>query len=127
MAVGFSLFVVAQLMAEVNAGKPETDVKGCWCKYNGNSGQISPTPFIKTGDKEAPDEQGRAEVWGFIVEDVGKYEHKVYADGTIRPVNILAEMFVPADNKAHEVATGTRTKMYVCRVWSQQPAQSADK
>lgn len=127
MAIGITLLVAAQSFAEVNAGKTETDQKGCWCKYNSTSGQITPRPVIKTGDKEAPDEEGRAEIWVFIIEDVGKYQHEPDENGKIKPVNILAELFVPADGKAHDVQTGTTTRKYICKVWASVPTQNASK
>lgn len=114
----FTLFFSVHMMGEVNAGRPETDEKGCLCKYNSQNGQITPIPFIKTGEKEYGSEEGEPEIWGYIVTNLGNYEHERDKDGNVHPVNVLKSKFVPADGKAHEIPTGTMTRRYVCRLWN---------
>lgn len=128
MAIGITLLVAAQSFAEVNAGNTTTDVKGCLFKYSSTSGQVRPTPFIKTGDKEYGDENGNPEIWGYRVdESFGQHESAPDESGKIKPINVRADLFVPADGKFHEIPTGTTTRKVKCSCWEQQATQNASR
>lgn len=99
--------------AEVNAGRPETDIRGCWFIYSPKSGKLHPQRFIKTADKEYGSEDGEPEIWGFFVDNLPEPDE----DGKIKPVNVRAAMFVPADGQLHPVPTGRTERRVKCTVW----------
>lgn len=117
----FFLFALAA-NAEVNAGSPATDQKGCYFLYSSTSGKLHPQPFIKTGDKEYGDENGNPEIWGFFILNLPEPDE----NGKIMPVNVRADMFVPADGKLHEIPTGTTSRKVKCTVWTPSETQQAD-
>lgn len=110
VALGISLFVVATYVhAEVNAGNPKTDVRGCYCTYLGGSGKFLFEPFLKTADKESPSEEGESEVWGFRVWNFEPPDR----DGKTHPVNIPDSRWIPLGT-FKEVRAGTARKSIKC-------------
>lgn len=108
------IFALSLKAEQPNAGDPKTDVKGCICTYSSQSGKFYFEAFIKTADKESPDENGEPEIWGFNVEP-GNLElvHEI-RDGKVIPVNVKAKEWIPADGKMHDVQAGSMTRKVKC-------------
>lgn len=96
MALGVWLLVGATY---VYADEPG-DVRGGYFEYSWSSGQFRWEPFLKIdAPKEAPAENGEAEIWGFRVWNLEKPDK----NGKTFPVNILESRFVPCDHQNHLV------------------------
>lgn len=132
-------FIVALLLALLASiafsakarGDPPNphDVRGCLCFYSSASGKFSFNAFIKTADKEPLGADGAPEILGFNVEP-GNLDriHPRDEHGMIYPVNVRADIWIPADGKAHEVPAGRMKREVRCPpYWSNPPNIGADR
>ena len=129
LIMAFVYFVAGVVLAEQpNAGNPKTDQKGCLCFYNSGNGKFYWNAFVKTADKEAPGENGEAEIWGFNVEPGNMEKIHPVKNGMVYPVNALRDIWIPADGRMHEVQAGTMRRKVRCPpYWGGASTQTAER
>lgn len=94
MAIGITLFVAVQLMAEPG------DVRGGYFEYSWSQGKFRWEPFLKiAAEKQYASESGEPEIWGFRPWNLEPLDEK----GLTHPVNVIAASFVPCDGRQHKV------------------------
>lgn len=107
--LGLLLVVTTLLIALPIVADEPGDVRGCYAKYNSNTGKFAFEPFLKVANKKWASEEGEPEVWGFRPWNLLPPDE----DGKTHPVNILDSQFIPL-GISKEVPTGTTKRNVRC-------------